>query len=104
MPPAVQRSAKVSMVAVSSSEQDVAYRGAYEKIVATLKMMKDRGIFLIPGTDLGGAFTLHRELELFQQLGYSAAELLKLGSYDMANYLGHSDRVVLKPVNWLTSF
>lgn len=92
MPPAVQRSAKVSMVAVNSAEQDAAYRGAYEKIVATLKMMKDKGILLIPGTDLGGAFTLHRELELFQQLGYSAAEILKLGSYDMANYLGHSDR------------
>src|SRR5690606_11048011 len=35
---------------------------------------------------------LHRELELYQQLGYTPAELLKLGSYDMAQYLGQKDR------------
>ena len=92
MPPAVQRSAKVSMAKITSPEQDQAYRAAYEKIITTLKMMKERGIFIVPGTDLGGAFNLHRELELYQQLGYSPAELLKLGSYDMAQYLGHIDR------------
>ena len=92
MPPAVQRSAKVSMAKITSLEQDQAYRAAYEKIITTLKMMKERGILIVPGTDLGGAFNLHRELELYQQLGYSPAELLKLGSYDMANFLGHTDR------------
>jgi hypothetical protein len=92
MPPAVQRSAKVSMAKITSPEQDQAYRGAYQKIVTTLKMMKERGILIVPGTDLGGAFNLHRELELYQALGYSPAELLKLGSYDMANYLGYTDR------------
>tara|TARA_R110002167_G_scaffold42935_1_gene130012 strand:+ start:4047 stop:5987 length:1941 start_codon:yes stop_codon:yes gene_type:complete len=92
MPPAVQRSAKVSMAKITSPEQDQAYRVAYQKIVTTLKMMKERGILIVPGTDLGGAFNLHRELELYQELGYSPAELLKLGSYDMANYLGYTDR------------
>jgi hypothetical protein len=92
MPPAVQRSAKVSLAKITSPEQDQAYRLAYQKIVATLKMMKERGILIIPGTDLGGAFNLHRELELYQELGYSPAELLKLGSYDMATYLGYTDR------------
>tara|TARA_R110000868_G_scaffold301150_3_gene561583 strand:+ start:396 stop:2450 length:2055 start_codon:yes stop_codon:yes gene_type:complete len=92
MPPAVQRSAKVSMAKITSPEQDQAYRAAYEKIITTLKIMKERGILIVPGTDLGGAFNLHRELELYQQLGYSPAELLKLGSYDMANFLGHTDR------------
>jgi hypothetical protein len=91
MPPAVQRSAKVSMAKITSPEQDQAYRVAYQKIVTTLKMMKERGILIVPGTDLGGAFNLHRELELYQALGYSPAELLKLGSYDMANYLGYTD-------------
>lgn len=91
MPPAVQRSAKVSMAKITSPEQDQAYRVAYQKIVTTLKMMKERGILIVPGTDLGGAFNLHRELELYQELGYSPAELLKLGSYDMANYLGYTD-------------
>ncbi|WP_445426485.1 MULTISPECIES: amidohydrolase family protein [unclassified Alishewanella] len=91
MPPGVQRSAKVSMVQVTSPEQDAAYRGAYEQIVKTLTMMREKGIFIVPGTDLGGAFTLHRELELYQQLGFSPAELLKLASYDMAKYMGHTE-------------
>lgn len=97
MPPGVQRSAKVSLAKIASPEQDQAYRGAYEQILTVLKMMKERGIKLLPGTDLGGAFNLHRELELYEQLGFSPAELLKLGSYDMANYLGHSDRGSIEP-------
>ncbi|GAA0370792.1 hypothetical protein GCM10009092_38880 [Bowmanella denitrificans] len=97
MPPGVQRSAKVSLAKVASPEQDQAYRGAYEQILTTLKMMKERGIQLLPGTDLGGAFNQHRELELYQQLGFSPAELLKLGSYAMANYLGHTDRGSIEP-------
>ena len=97
MPPGVQRSAKVSLAKIASPEQGQAYRGAYEQILTVLKMMKARGIKLLPGTDLGGAFNLHRELELYEQLGFSPAELLKLGSYDMANYLGHSDRGSIEP-------
>ncbi|WP_082633087.1 amidohydrolase family protein [Lacimicrobium alkaliphilum] len=97
MPPGVQRSAKVSLAKIEGPEQDAAYRGAYEQILTTLKMMKERGILIIPGTDLGGAFNLHRELELYQQLGFTPAEILKLGSYDMAQYLGHSDRGSIEP-------
>lgn len=97
MPPGVQRSAKVSLAKIEGPEQDKAYRGAYEQILTTLKMMKERGILIVPGTDLGGAFNLHRELELYQQLGFSAAEVLKLGSYDMAQYLGHDDRGSIEP-------
>ena len=43
---------------------------------------------IVPGTDLGGAFTYHRELELFQRLGMSPAEVLKRATWDMAAYLG----------------
>src|SRR5690606_13402347 len=57
----------------------------------TVRMMKDRGILVVAGTDLGGAFNLHRELELFQDLGYTPAEILKLATYDMANYMGQED-------------
>ncbi len=97
MPPNVQRSLKVAMANIANEEEDKAYRLAYDKIVETLKLMKKRGIFIIPGTDLGGEFKLHRELELYQQLGYSPAELLKLSTYDMAQYLGHKDRGAIEP-------
>ncbi|MDP2688380.1 MAG: amidohydrolase family protein [Aequorivita sp.] len=97
MPASVQRDAKMAMASIANDTEDKAYRGAYDKIVETLKMMKARGILILPGTDLGGAFNLHRELELYQQLGYTPAELLKLGSYDMAQYLGQNDRGAIEP-------
>ena len=97
MPASEQRDAKEAKASIANEEEDEAYRGAYDKIVETLIMMKERGILILPGTDLGGALTLHRELELYQQLGYTSAELLKLGSYDMAQYLGQDDRGAIEP-------
>ncbi|AFU67688.1 metal-dependent hydolase [Psychroflexus torquis ATCC 700755] len=97
MPPNTQRGYKVALADIASPEDDQKYRGGYDKIVETLKMMKDKGIFIVPGTDLGGAFMYHRELELYQQLGYTPAELLKLASYDMANYLGDKDLGSIAP-------
>lgn len=97
MPASEQRDAKRAMASIADETEDKAYRGAYDKIVETLKMMKARGILIVPGTDLGGAFTLHRELELYQQIGYTPAELLKLGSYDMAQYLEQKDRGAIAP-------
>jgi imidazolonepropionase-like amidohydrolase len=91
MPPAVQRAAKVALAKISNEKEDYDYREAYKQIVKTVKMMRERGIQLIPGTDLGGGFTLHRELEIYQQFGLSAAEVLKLGSADMARYMGHEE-------------
>ncbi|MFQ3215185.1 MAG: imidazolonepropionase-like amidohydrolase [Marivirga sp.] len=96
MPPNVQRGYKVALANIADAEEDQAYSEAYDKIVETLIAMKEKGIQIIPGTDMGGAFTLHRELELYQQLGYSPAELLKLGSYDMAKYLGQEDRGIIE--------
>jgi hypothetical protein len=96
MPANVQRSFKVALANVADSLEDKEYKEAYDKIISTLKVMKDKDILIVPGTDMGGAFTLHRELELYQQLGYSPAELIKLGGYDMAQYLGHTDRGIIE--------
>ena len=98
MPPNAQRGLKVAMAQIADAEEDKAYREAYEKIVETLKMMKDKGIFIVPGTDLGGAFNLHRELELYaSQLGFTNGEVLKRATYDMAQYLGQADLGILEP-------
>lgn len=97
MPPNSQREFKVALADVASPEDDQAYREGYKKIVETLKMMKDKGIFIVPGTDLGGSFFYHRELELYQQLGYTPAELVKLATYDMAQYLGDENLGSIAP-------
>jgi hypothetical protein len=50
------------MAEVATPEDDVAYRLAYDKIIETVAEMHRRGILIVPGTDLGGSFTYHREL------------------------------------------
>lgn len=88
MPIGFQRSAKKALSDTSAPGDDQAYRDAFDKIIATVALLHDRGIFIVPGTDTGGSFTYHRELELYQRGGMSPAEIVKLASYDTAAYLG----------------
>ena len=88
LPVGEQRGARQGWADMSAAGDAEAYAAAYGKLLDTLRQMRARGILLIPGTDLGGSFTFHRELELFAQLGYSPAEVLKLATWDMATYLG----------------
>ena len=67
---------KQALFGAKDPDERARYVAAYAKIMATLTEMNKRGILLIPGTDTGGAFTLHRELELFTRLGMSNACLL----------------------------
>lgn len=88
LPVGAQRSAKQAWSDMSAPGDAEAYRLAYGKLLDTLRRMRERGVLIIPGTDLGGSFAYHRELELFTQLGYTPAEVLKLATLDMARYLG----------------
>ena len=93
MPVGYQRSAKAARADTSAPGDDEAYRGAFEQIIATVKALRDRGVMLIPGTDLGGSFTYHRELELYQRVGLTPAEILAWATLDMARYLGQDQRL-----------
>lgn len=90
MPIAVQREAKAAWSAIGSPEEDAAYRGAFDQITGTIQRMKDRGVFIVFGTDLGGALTLHRELELYQNVGFTPAEILARATLEAADYMGLS--------------
>jgi hypothetical protein len=93
MPIGYQRSAKKARADASAPYDDQAYRGAFEKIVATVKMLKERGVFIVLGTDLGGSFKYHRELELYQRAGMTAADILARATLGMARYLGQDQRL-----------
>lgn len=92
LPIAEQRSARTAWSDISTPADDEAYWKAFDKIIGALKVMHERGIFMVPGTDLGGSFAYHRELELYQQVGMSPAEIVAWASYGMADYLGQSDK------------
>jgi imidazolonepropionase-like amidohydrolase len=93
MPVAVQRQAKAAWSAIGSPEEDAAYKGAFDQITDTIRRMKDRGIFIVFGTDLGGALTLHRELELYQNVGFSPAEILARATLEEAEYMGMGEEI-----------
>jgi imidazolonepropionase-like amidohydrolase len=48
---------------------------------------------IVPGTDTGGSFTYHRELELYQTVGMTAPQILKRATWDMAHYLGQDQQL-----------
>lgn len=88
MPVGVQRDARRAWSDMSGPGDREAYAGAWQTLLATVRAMRERGVRLIPGTDLGGALAFHRELQLFEEIGFSRAEALRLATLDMARYLG----------------
>ncbi len=93
MPPAEQRQLKQALFGADTPQQRAEYVAAYAKVIETLTEMNRRGIVLIPGTDTGGAFTYHRELELFGKLGMSPAQVLSRATLEMARYLGQDQQL-----------
>jgi imidazolonepropionase-like amidohydrolase len=88
MPIGQQRSLQEAWSDVSAEGADERFRGAFDQIVRTVSMMRERGILIVPGTDMGGSFAYHRELELFERAGYTAPEVLRIATLGMAEYLG----------------
>ena len=93
MPVGVQRDARAAWSNIETPEDDAAYAGAFDQITGTLKRMKDRGILILMGTDMGGSFTLHRELELYQKVGFTPAEILARATQEAADYVNLGDEL-----------
>lgn len=93
MPIGTQRGLKQAWIDTSAPGDDAAYRGAYDKIVQTIRMLHERGVMIVPGTDTGGSFTFHRELELYRDIGMTPAQILRRATWDMAAYLGQDQQL-----------
>jgi imidazolonepropionase-like amidohydrolase len=93
LPIGTRRDATKAWVDTSAPGDDAAYRQAFDKLLAVVKLLHDRGVFIVFGTDTGGSFTYHRELELYQKAGFTAPEILKRATLDSAQYLGLDQRL-----------
>ncbi len=91
LPTNEQRGLKEELFGTESPEERAEYVAAFNFILEVLSQLNEEGVLLLPGTDLGGSFAYHRELELFEQIGLTPAEVLKRASYDMAAYLGQDE-------------
>ena len=93
MPIAWRRDQMKALIDASAPGDDITYRRAFDKLVDVVRMLHERGVFIVFGTDTGGSFSYHRELELYQLAGMTPAEILKRATYDCARYVGQDQRM-----------
>jgi len=91
MPIGYQRYRKRSFVDIPDEQTDRQYREAFRRILDTIALLYEQGITLLPGTDDGTGFTVHRELELYVEAGLAPAEVLRIATLGTEEYLGRAD-------------
>lgn len=92
MPVGTQRDLKQPMLAIETPEDDAAYAKSFETTREFMRRLNKAGVVILPGTDMGGHFWYHRELELYTTIGMTNAEVLKRATYDTAAYMKRGDR------------
>jgi imidazolonepropionase-like amidohydrolase len=93
MPIGYRRNAMKAPADTSAPSDDQAHRLAFEKMLATVRILHDRGVFIVFGTDTAGSFTYHRELELYQRVGMTPPEILKRATFECAKYVGQDQQL-----------
>lgn len=88
MPIGYQRYRKRTFVPLATPADDVRYFKAFDRILATMKLLDEQGIQLLPGTDDATGFTVQREVELYVKAGLTPAKALRLATLDAASLLG----------------
>jgi amidohydrolase family protein len=87
VPGPVQRYRKVALLDIKPGEDSV-YRASGQKLRDVVKLLFDRGIHLVPGTDDTPGFMLHSELEEWQRAGIPPKDVLRLATIGSAEHLG----------------
>jgi imidazolonepropionase-like amidohydrolase len=68
---------------------DETYRASFAQMQKFVKMLWDAGVPIVPGTDGGAGFALHRELELYQQAGIPASDIIVMDTIGAARVMRH---------------
>ncbi|WP_395373661.1 amidohydrolase family protein [Marinicella sp. W31] len=71
-----------------NAENEAQYKASAQALLAMIKKLHDAGIPLVAGTDAIAGFTLHRELELYNQAGISPQDVLRIATLDSARVVG----------------
>jgi imidazolonepropionase-like amidohydrolase len=93
MPVQVQRGIKASGEAlpVPDAATDKQYRASYANMVRMVKKLYDSGIQLVAGTDAGSGYAFDRELEIYNDAGIPAGEVLRMVTIEAATIM-HKDK------------
>ena len=86
LPPQVRRGLLTGGLPVPNG-MDGRYRDSFAAVLKLVKMMYDAGIPIVAGTDAFAGFALHRELELYEQAGIPAPEVLRIATLGAARVM-----------------
>lgn len=86
LPPQVRRSLLAGGLPVPDGK-DARYRDSAKALLRMIKMLYDAGVPIVAGTDSWAGFALHRELELYNEAGIPANEVLKLATIGAARIM-----------------
>jgi hypothetical protein len=87
MPIGYQRFRMRSFVNFKDEAEKATYDKAFGKVMDTLALLHREGIRMWPGTDDATGFTVHRELELYNRIGMTPGEVLRVATFDCDQYL-----------------
>jgi imidazolonepropionase-like amidohydrolase len=92
LPVQAQRDAKSGdgALPVADPATDRLYRASYANMVRMLKKLYDSGVQIVAGTDDTG-YALHRELEIYNEAGIPAPEVLRMATIEAARLM-HRDQ------------
>jgi imidazolonepropionase-like amidohydrolase len=93
LPVQVQRSSKTGggALGVADPATDRQYRASYANMVRMVKKLHDSGIQIVAGTDMGSGYALDRELEIYNEAGIPAIEVLRIATLEAAKVM-HCDQ------------
>ncbi len=92
LPPTVSRRYLTGGLPVPEG-MDGTYRESFGRILDLVAELHRQGIRLVPGTDAMAGFALHRELELYEQAGIPAPEVLRIATLGSAEVTGREGEV-----------
>ena len=84
-----QRRSKLAPEALPTPDTatDQLYRASYANMVRMVKKLYDNNITVVADTDMGMGYSLHREMEIYNQAGIPAPEVLRMATYTAAKLM-----------------
>ena len=89
MPIGYQRYRKRTFVTLADEQADLEYQEGFQRVLDTIAMLYEAGLTILPGTDDGTGFTVHRELELYERAGIPKVDVLRIATWGPVEHLGY---------------
>ena len=93
LPIGLQRRRQQAIAPIASPTDAAAYDGAMAKVKQVLKLLHDRGIRLLPGTDDQTGLSVHRELQIYAEAGIPIPEVLRLATLAPEQYMARDQQL-----------